>query len=390
MNGGMGESMLIKSMADNDFYKFTMMQAVLHNYPGATVEYKFKCRTEGIDFNLYVEQIRRAIIELSFLKFQNDELDYFNQVPYFTSDFIQFLKLFKFDPSYVYMCEVNDKGELLLRIRGPWVHTILYEVPILAIISEILSIENPTNHADITDKLFMKTKDLPCGFEFADFGTRRRHSYVVQDKIIEFLTTDPHFIGTSNVHFAMKYGVKFIGTQAHEWFQAHQQLGVRLADFQKAALDCWAREYRGHLGIALTDVIGLNSFLEDFDLYFAKLFDGTRQDSGCPYEFGEKMIRHYRKLHIEPMTKSLVFSDGLTFRRAVEIFNTFSTRINTSYGIGTHLTNDVGAKKAPQIVIKMIECNNGPVCKISDSPGKGMCEQYNYVDYVKGVFSVQT
>jgi nicotinate phosphoribosyltransferase len=185
---------------------------------------------------------------------------------------------------------------------------------------------------------------------------------------------------------AKEFGITPIGTMAHEWLQAHQALGYRISDSQKAAFENWAKEYRGDLGIALSDVIGLDAFLLDFDMYFAKLFDGVRQDSGDPDTFAMKMIQHYEKMRIDPKTKTIVFSDGLDLRKAVELWQRYRDKIRISFGIGTHLTNDFGFKPL-QIVLKMVECNDQPVAKLSDSPEKGMCNDKGYVEYITKVFS---
>jgi nicotinate phosphoribosyltransferase len=182
----------------------------------------------------------------------------------------------------------------------------------------------------------------------------------------------------------MKLGIKPIGTMAHEFFQAHQQLGPRLVDSQKVALQCWADEYRGELGIALSDTMGFDKFLKDFDRFFSLLFNGCRQDSGDPIEWTEKLIAHYKDMRIDPKTKSAVYSDGLTLESAVDIFTRFNDQIQTSFGIGTNLTNDCGFV-APQVVIKMVECNRKPVAKISDSKDKGMCEDPEFLDYLNYV-----
>ena len=189
-----------------------------------------------------------------------------------------------------------------------------------------------------------------------------------------------------NVYFAKEYGITTIGTQAHEWFQIWQSL-TRLQDFQKVALDVWSKEYRGDLGIALTDTIGMDAFLNDFDLYFAKLFDGLRNDSGDPFVWGEKMIEHYKKMKIDTKTKTLIFSNNLDIKKSIELTSHFSDRINVSHGIGTHLTNNMGIKPL-NIVIKMVECNGQPVAKISDDPDKGMCENPEYVKNLKNVFGI--
>jgi len=224
---------------------------------------------------------------------------------------------------------------------------------------------------------------------FVDFGTRRRFSKVYQYLILEALIHPPFEVnlkGTSNVEFAKIFQLTPIGTMAHEWLQAHQAL-TRVIDSQKVALEVWAKEYRGDLGIALSDVVGFDAFLRDFDPYFAKLFDGCRHDSGDPYEWCNKLIKHYENMGIDPRTKTAVFSDGLSFEKAVDIFSEFCHKINVSFGIGTFLTN-IHTFETLQIVIKMIECNGHPVAKISDSKGKGMCEDRSYLNYLKKTFEI--
>jgi nicotinate phosphoribosyltransferase len=194
------------------------------------------------------------------------------------------------------------------------------------------------------------------------------------------------FKGTSNVYLARELGITPVGTMAHEYMQAFQGFGIRLRDFQKASLEAWVQEFRGDLGTALTDVIGIDAFLEDFDLYFAKLFDGLRHDSGDPYEWGEKVIEHYKKLRIDPHTKRLVFSDGLDLPSALAIYRHFKGRIQVSFGIGTNLTNDTPIPSL-NIVMKMTRCNGQPVAKISDSPGKITGVDETFMAYLRQVFN---
>jgi nicotinate phosphoribosyltransferase len=221
-----------------------------------------------------------------------------------------------------------------------------------------------------------------------DFGLRRRYSGPWQEEVVAAFGREvpEHFRGTSNVFLARKLGLAPAGTMAHEYLQAYQAFGSRLRDFQKAALEDWVQEYRGDPGIALTDVVGMNAFLADFDLYFAKLFDGLRHDSGAPIPWGEQAIAHYRKLRIDPRTKRLVFSDALDMPRALEIHRQFRDRIPTLFGIGTDLTNDT-PHPSLNIVMKMIACGGQPVAKLSDSPGKTMCEDQTYLAYMRKVFN---
>lgn len=227
-------------------------------------------------------------------------------------------------------------------------------------------------------------------FAVADFGTRRRYSRDWHHHVVRTLAKQSPsiFRGTSNVYLAKELNLTPIGTMAHEFMQAFQALDVRLRESQKAALEAWVREYRGDLGIALTDVVGMDAFLRDFDLYFAKLFDGLRHDSGDPYEWGDKAIAHYEKLRIDPKIKSLTFSDGLTLQKAWDLHTYFKTRIKTGFGIGTNLTNDMGLTQL-NIVLKLVECNGQPVAKLSDSPGKTMIDDDTYLAYLKQVFNVK-
>lgn len=388
---------IIQSMLDTDFYKLTMMQAVLHHYPDAEVEWAFRCRNNE-DLTPYIPEIRRQIDSLADVALTEDQGRYLEKINYMKPDFVRFLSLFRFNPKYVFISNVD--GQLEIRIRGPWLQVILFEIPILAIVSEI---RNRYLYGDVqleqaTEALYKKLdfleqyagKEELSKFHLADFGTRRRFSYKVQENIVSILKKDFKgiFVGTSNVHLARELDVSPMGTMAHEWLMAHQQLGPRLIDSQKAALETWVQEYRGQLGIALTDCITTDAFLKDFDLYFAKLFDGLRHDSGDPIVFAEKCIRHYESLGIDPKTKTLIYSDGLNFKKAVDIQRVIDGRIKTSFGIGTNLTCDIPGVDPMNIVIKMTNCNGQPVAKISDAVGKTMCEDEEFVSYLKHVFKV--
>jgi len=395
--------MIIESMLDNDLYKFTMQQAVLHQFSDAMTEFKFQCRTPGVDFTDLFHKISKEIKNLSLLRFSEDELDYLSSLRFMKPDYIDFLRHFRFDPDRYVQMKMNGKV-LELRIKGPWLQVILFEVPILAIISEVYTTSQfglgSTLHiygSNNLDRKIRLVKESGLPVRVADFGTRRRASRDWQDYAIRTLLSKLPiiFVGTSNVYFAKKYDISPIGTMAHEWIQAHQALAYRLVDSQKMAFENWAKEYRGDLGIALSDTLGVDIFLKDFDLYLAKLFDGVRQDSGDPELFVHKMINHYKNLGIDPKSKTIVFSDGLDFDKMLRLhkLSTFEmpliygTGIKCSFGIGTNLTNDCGVKPI-QIVIKMVSCNGLPVAKISDSPGKGMCEDKEYEKYLKKVLSI--
>jgi nicotinate phosphoribosyltransferase len=380
------------SAIDNDLYKFTMQQAVLHNYPDAWVKFKYQCRNPKELSNVDIGAMNAKVIDKigNFCKtrFQSSELHYLYNIPFLTPDYIDFLEDFTFKRRYISI--KNTKHGLELEIEGPWVQTILFEVPLLSIISETFAEMRVggMGMAMVNGLKSLEAETAFINYKFADFGTRRRFSKDYQELVIQRLLklAPDNLIGTSNVEMAKKFNMKYIGTMAHEWLQAHQAL-TRVVDSQKVALEVWAKEYRGDLGIALSDVVGFDAFLNDFDKYFAKLFDGCRHDSGDPLVWGDKLISHYESLEIDPTSRTAVFSDGLTFEKANEIQNYFEGRIRTSFGIGTFLTNNCGFTPL-QIVIKMIECNKKPVAKISDSPGKGMCEDPSYLKYLMGTFNL--
>lgn len=380
--------MIIESLLDTDLYKLTMMQAVLHQFPDTQVEYTFKCRNKAKWNDRVIRQIKDEIMNFCRLKFRIDEIEYLRSIPFFKQDFIDFLDLYQ--PRCKGVDVTLNGKELEITVKGSWLLTILFEVPILAIVNEVYF--DDVYPSDGVHRLSEKLQ-LVHGikdFKFADFGTRRRFKREWQKMVVETCknTVPDNFVGTSNVWLAKEFGIKPIGTMAHEWIQGGQGIKVRLADSQKLMLQAWVDEYRGDLGIALTDTLGSDAFLRDFDKYFAKLYDGVRHDSGDPIEWGEKMIAHYNELGIDPRTKTFVFSDGLNFPKAVEILDHFRNRIKVSFGIGTNLTNDFADVEPLQIVMKMTKCNGNPVAKISDSPGKGMCHDEAYLSYLKKVFEI--
>ncbi|WP_352309270.1 nicotinate phosphoribosyltransferase [Psychrobacter sp. W2-37-MNA-CIBAN-0211] len=394
---------IITSLLDNDLYKFTMLQAMLHQFPQTHGVYRFRCRNNSeavyplADIKESLEQQLDMLCELRFLE---DELDYLRGLRFIRSDFVDYLELFKLKRRFITV-STDSKGRLLIDIEGPMIQAMFFEVFVLAIVNELYfnALSNPSvieeGQRRLDDKVALlhqyakqQRTDKPP-FIVADFGTRRRFSKSWQAHVVETLhKAEPKIVsGTSNVYLAKQLGMTPIGTMAHEFMQAFQALDVRLRDSQKAALESWVHEYRGDLGIALTDVVGMDAFLRDFDLYFAKLFDGLRHDSGDPYVWGDKAIAHYQKLKIDPKTKILTFSDGLTLEKAWELHQYFKERIRTSFGIGTNLTNDMGITPI-NIVLKLVECNGQPVAKLSDSPGKTMINNDTYLAYLRQVFEV--
>ena len=398
--------MIITSLIDTDLYKFTMMQVVLHQFPGAQVEYRFKCRNQGVELASFVDEIRSEIRSLCSLRFQEEELQYLGSLRYIKSDFVDFLALFQLNEKYIQVTPLEN-GEIDITIRGPWLHTILFEIPVLAIVNEVY-FRNTQPVPDFMEgrrRLDEKIRLLQqSGLEqlkIADYGTRRRFGKAWHEEVLRVLCArlgragsrfgpedkQGQLAGTSNVLLAMTLGLTPLGTVAHEYLQACQSLGPRLRDSQIFGFESWAREYGGDLGIALSDVYGMSAFLRDFDLYFCKLFDGARHDSGDPFEWGERLIAHYKANRIDPLTKVLIFSDGLTIPRTIELFERFHGRCQLAFGVGTNLTNDLGYTPL-QIVIKMTRCNGQPVAKLSDTPGKSMCDDEKYLAYLRQVFNV--
>ncbi len=397
----------IQSMLDTDLYKMTMMQAMFHRYTSANTKWRFKARKgngfpgNGVPDSEFMEALNKSLDHLCNLRFEEYDLEYLRNIKskigtrIFKDDFIDYLRLFKYNRDHIKVNVLAD-GTLDIVLEGPWVQVTGLEVPVLAIVSELHSntmmdgVVLPNGRTNLKNKIeFLKGTDNLEGFKFADFGTRRRFGFSWQEHVLLMLKSNvpEYLVGTSNLYFARQFDLTPIGTMAHEWFQAHQQLGSRLVDSQKAALEAWAQEYRGELGIALSDIVGFDAFLRDFDLYFAKLFDGCRHDSGDPVEWCDKLIDHYRKLGIDPKTKTAVFSDGLDFEKATALYQRFNNFINVSFGIGTNLMNDMGVDPI-SIVLKMIELNGNPVAKVSDSRGKGMCEDPRFEAYVKKVFMI--
>ena len=389
--------MIITSLLDTDLYKFTMMQVVLHQFPGAEVEYRFKCRNAA-NLAPYVNEIREEIRGVCSLRFQDAELAYLKAMRFIKSDFIDFLGIFRLNEKYVSITALPS-GEVEVSIKGPWLHTILFEIPVLAIINEVYfrNTQKQPNLAEGRARLDIKILELQADglreLKIADYGTRRRFGKAWHEEVLRTLVTRldtgvaGQFAGTSNVLFAMKLGLTPLGTMAHEYLQACQALGPRLRDSQVFGFESWAKEYRGDLGIALSDVYGMSAFLRDFDMYFCKLFDGARHDSGDPFQWGERMLAHYAQNRVDPKTKTLIFSDGLTVPRTIELYQQFRGRCQLAFGIGTNLTNDLGYEPL-QIVIKMIRCNGQPVAKLSDTPSKNMCDDEKYLAYLRQVFDI--
>ena len=390
---------VVRSLLENDLYKFTMWQALLHSHPGARAGYSFVCRNTPVyPLAELKDAVEVEIDHLCTLSFAEDELTYLRRLDFLKSDFVDFLSVFRFQRRFI---EVRADGEFLrIEVQGPLVHVMAFEIFVLYIVNELYFRRLPGGpeimqvaRQRLQEKIGIlkdERQNLISEHEpfiFFDFGLRRRYTGAWHEEVVKTLKDEvgAHFRGTSNVYFAKKFDLLPIGTMAHEYLQAYQAFGSRLRDFQKAALEGWVQEFRGDLGIALTDVVGMDAFLADFDLYFAKLFDGLRHDSGDPAEWAEKAIAHYQKLEIDPFTKRLIFSDGLDIPRAIALYKNLRGRVRTAFGVGTNLSNDTPHTPL-NIVMKITACNEQPVAKLSDSPGKTMCDDQTFLAYLRQVF----
>lgn len=381
--------MILNSLLDNDLYKFTQQQAVLELFPDAQVEYRFTNRGKHNFNNVdFIEELDLRIDEMADLQLTDDEKLWLEKnLRFFGPAYLEYLKNYRFNPDEV-NASINEKGELSISIRGPWHSTILFEVPLMAIISELYFkiIRKNWNYERQEDKAKYKAWELSIhGCSFADFGTRRRRSFKTQDMIVKEFATFDHpdfvqymkhntFIGTSNLYFAKKYNVKAIGTMAHEWIMGCSVLeGLRNANY--FALQNWVRVYNADLGIALTDTFTTDAFLKNFNLRLAKLYNGCRHDSGDPFTFADKIINHYESLGIDPSSKTIVFSDSLDVDTAIEIKKHCQGKIKCSFGIGTHFTNSFDRSPPLNMVIKLWSVNGIPVVKLSDAKGKVMGDE---------------
>ena len=382
-------SPVVVSLLDTDLYKFNMNQVMFHKHTNLNGTYIFKCRNQGVVFTPeMVEEINAQIDHLCTLRFSDEELDYLNSLRFIKSDYVEFLRLWHPIRKYV-TCHGNPDGSLYIQVDGPLFSVMQFEIYLLEIVNEVY-FRMKYNYLALVDsaqeKLVAKIAGFKTGkynFKFAEFGCRRRLSREWQDYVVGELLKTGHCVGTSNVYLAMKYGCTPIGTYAHEYVQMYQGVpGVTLAYTNKVAMEEWFDEFQGDNGTALTDTLGTDLFLMDFNKLQATCYTGVRHDSGDPIEWGEKIIAHYEKLGIDPKTKTLLFSDSLDFDKAEQIYNHFKDRINVSFGIGTFLSNDTHVD-ALNIVIKLQYVNGHPVAKLSDTPGKAMCQEPQYVKYLK-------
>ncbi len=388
---------IINSLLETDAYKFSMGQSIYHQFSDYKTTWSFKCRNKDVKFTAeMVEEIKRQIQHYCSLRFREDELEYLNNITWIKGSYIDFLRLWQ--PRYEDY-EITTEGPcgLSIETRGTWLNTSMYEIATLAIVNEVyfrMAFDYDELLESFKERLAEKVRKLENGDyaagAFSEFGLRRRLSAEAQDLAVEALKHadyskgESKFVGTSNVYLAKKHGVTPVGTMAHEWImcvgQGNHKHNPAYSNWY--ALDAWVKEYGVLNGTALTDCITTECFLQDFQLTFATLFSGVRHDSGDPYEWGEKMIKHYENLGIDPMTKTLLFSDSLDLDRATKIYQHFKGRVKVAFGIGTYFANDT-KEEALNIVMKTTSCNGMDVAKISDVEGKGMCKNPDYIQYLQ-------
>ena len=389
---------IITSLLENDMYKFSMGQAIYHQFSDYKTTWTFKCRNTDVKFTAeMVEEIKEQIKAYCGLRFTEDELTYLENIKWIKGSYVDFLRLWQ--PRFEDF-EITADAEcgLSIETRGTWLNTSMYEIPTLAIVNEVyfrMNYDYDTLITSFKERLEEKFTNLKSGKwyvgVFSEFGLRRRLSAEAQELVVEkfsHLNDTAHcasrFVGTSNVYLAKKFGLTPVGTMAHEWImcvgQGNHKHNPAYSNWY--ALDAWVKEYGVLNGTALTDAITTDCFLKDFQLTYATLFSGVRHDSGDPIEWGEKMIEHYENFGIDAKTKTLLFSDSLNFEKADKLFRHFNGRAKVAFGIGTYLSNDTIATPL-NIVMKTTLCNGQDVAKISDTPGKGMCKNPAYVDYLQ-------
>ena len=385
--------MIIKSLLSQDLYKYTMLQVFFNDFPGATAKYRFKCRNDVVDLRPFKEEIEEELDALCGLKHTTDELDWLASQRFFFEPFINYLEDYTLKRRYITVTETKESLDICM--EGPITGTSPFEIFVLKIVHEVYTrnVNPPTDSLLFAGKQVLRNKIIDFedfvndnGFKpiVIDFGGRRAYTTEWHEYVVRNLAQRGVIVGTSDMDLARRLNIKAIGTFAHEFVQTFQGLNIcPVMESQSEAFQCWADFYRGDLGIALSDTLGDKKFLIDFDPYFAKLFDGVRHDSGDPFVWGDMMITHYKAFGIEPMTKTLVFSDGLDFPKMFELAKYFNGKIKVSFGIGTNLSNDLGVD-ALQNVIKQVQCQGNPTAKLSNNINKTMCEDEDYKNYLIG------
>lgn len=396
---------IINSLLTTDAYKLSMGQTIFHQFQDYTTEWDFKCRNKDVKFTPeMVEEIRQQIQHFCTLTFKEDELEYLSTIKYIKRDYINFLRYWR--PFYSDF-DISTDGESGIKImaKGTWLNTSMYEIPVLAIVNEVyfrmkydynqLIVEFKKRFDDKLQGLLNGTYEL---HSFSEFGLRRRLSAEAEEyavsKFVEnrqaLAEKGSFFLGSSNVELAKKFSIVPVGTLAHEFIESVGQGNLKLnpAYSNWYGMESWTKEYGVLNGTWLTDTIGDQCCHLDMGLTYSILFSGVRHDSGDPYVWGDHWIAHYQKLYdqfhderVNPKNKTLLFSDGLNFESATSIYRYFKDKAKVAFGIGTFITNDTSVP-ALNIVMKVAICNDHDVAKLSNAPGKSMCRNPNYVDYL--------
>lgn len=381
---------IVVSLLDTDLYKFNMDQVIFHKHTDLSGQYYFKCRNEGVVFTKEMaDEIKSQVDHLCSLRFTKDELNYLRSIRFIKNDYVEFLRLWHPIRDYVTI-SLSDEGELSVVVDGPLFSAMQFEIYLLEIINEVyfrMAFDYKTLLVSAKERLDSKIRAMNEGkytFSFAEFGCRRRLSREWEDEVVRRLVTETkNCVGTSNVYLAKKYNVTPIGTYAHEFVQMYQGIDkIPLAYTNYYAMKDWYAEYDGDNGTALTDTVTTDLFLLDFNRSMVNNYTGVRHDSGDPYVWGEKIIAHYKKFGVDPKTKMLLFSDSLDLDRAQKIYEAFRDKAKVSFGIGTSISNDT-CEEALNIVIKLQYVNGRPVAKLSDDPGKAMCRDEEFLEYLK-------
>lgn len=389
---------IINSLLETDLYKFSMGQAIYHQFPSYMTTWTFKCRNKDVHFTEeMVEEVKAQLKAYCTLRFTEEELAYLSGIKWLKSSYINFLRLWQ--PRFEDFTISSDaECGLSIETDGSWLNTSMYEIPTLAIVNEVwfrMNYNYEERFSSFVEKLEEKVSKIDKEYflgTYSEFGLRRRLSGEAQEFAIQKLAATSSetskFIGTSNVYLAKKYNLTPVGTMAHEWImctgQGNHKHNPAYSNWY--ALDAWVKEYGILNGIALTDTISTKCFLKDFQLTYATLFSGVRHDSGDPFAWGDDMIEHYKSLGIDPKSKTLLFSDSLNFEKATKLNTYFSGKAKPAFGIGTYISNDTDVPSL-NIVMKTTKCNGMDVAKISDVEGKGMCKNQDYIDYLKRTIS---
>lgn len=370
--------MILNTILDTDLYKFTTSYAYVKLFPSAMGTFEFKDRDDTVYSEAFLERLKDEIWNMAKVRLSEEELEYMcGHCRFVPRVYWEWLSSFSFDPNKV-MAYLDESGHLHIEVTDYLYKVTLYEVPLLAIVTELRN--QFSGHVANRDTVLERLKEKVeisngHGLSFSEFGTRRRFSFEVQDLVIGYLKQHAKYCtGTSNCHFAKKYNMLMMGTHPHEWFMFHgAQFGYKHANYM--ALENWVNVYDGDLGTALCDTYTSESFLTNFSRKQAKLFDGVRCDSGNEFEFIDQLVARYRELGIDSTTKTIIFSNALDFDKSLKILNYCKGKIRCAFGIGTNLTNDTGYSPS-NVVMKLSRCKMNvnqkwrECIKLSDDLGK--------------------